>query len=118
MNPIRWHQITLPIVVCVAFAGLAIRLPAAPPVRAARPRCDGRMHAVLQDQVSGAAVPGILHGPSPTHTGSHRPDCYSASVGAFLARGGVGFCSGSCWDLLQQSARGHGVPTVREPACA
>ncbi len=66
MNPIEWHQITLPVIVCLAFAALALRL--------ARYRFVvlglGTMvgYAVLQDQVSARLCPEyftVLHPPIP-----------------------------------------------------
>jgi hypothetical protein len=66
MNPIEWHQITLPLVMCVAFAGVAIRLPRYRFVLLGLGAMVG--YAVLQDQTSARLCPEyftVLHPPIP-----------------------------------------------------
>ena len=66
MNPIGWHQITLPVVVCVAVACVAIRLPRYRIVLMGLVALVG--YAMLQDQVSARLCPEyftVLHPPIP-----------------------------------------------------
>lgn len=66
MNPIGWHQITLPVIVCLAFAALAVRLARYRYVLLGLGAMVG--YAVLQDQVSARLCPEyftVLHPPIP-----------------------------------------------------